>query len=457
MIAVNRRWRRWPSLLVCLAASALVAGGFRTVAGGMYNFKTSSVVQLNSDNFRSMVLDSKETWAVEFYADWCGHCQQLAPKWERLASRLDGVARVGAVDADAAADLVSRYSVDGYPTILVFAGRVVGDARPSVEFSGDRSVTALADYVKAHLPTYVAVVRPSGVDAFFDDARRLPHVLLFSPKNTTSPLYKGLSATYAGRVSLGELRTANEPDAATALARFRLTGPDAKHPKLPALLAFPPASSAPGEAVRHEGKLDAPSLRAFLDRVVATMGQSAAGTAGGAGGGGGGGGAKAPTFEQPIIADTGVAVLSSRADYDAHCGAREDGRLCALSLGVGLASEAGRAAVEALAERFRFDNLAFAVADTGVSTGAAALAAVLGVGGGDGGGDGTSATPPVGFVVVRPKKGRVAVMEGGDVGSFLDRVVGGDARYKRLTEELPVWADEAAPKADDAADAKDDL
>lgn len=391
--------------------------------------------------------------AVEFYADWCGHCKELAPKWERLATRLDGVARVGAVDADAAGDLVARHSVDGYPTILTFAGRVVGDARPSVEYSGDRSVVAMADHIKVHMPTYVAVVRPSGVDAFFADARHLPHVLLFSPKNSTSPLYKGLSATYAGRVSLGELRTANEPDAAATLVRFRLTGPGVKRPKLPALLAFPPASSAPAEAVWHEGKLDAPSLRSFLDSVVTTMGPSPASAAGGGGrGSGSGGGEKAPTFEQPTVASMGVAVVASRADYDAHCGAREDGRLCALSLGAGLTTEAGRAEVEALAERFRFDNLAFAVVDTAASPGAVALATVLGVGGGD-----SATTPPAGFVVVRPKKGRVAVMEGTDVGSFLDRVVGGDARYKRLTEELPVWTLEGVAEAGDVADTKDDL
>lgn len=380
--------------------------------------------------------------AVEFYADWCDHCKELAPKWERLATRLDGVARVGAVDADASSKLVARHSVQGYPTILTFAGRVVGDARPSVEYEGDRSVVALANHVKAHLPTYVAVVRPSGVDAFFDDARRLPHVLLFSPKNTTSPLYKGLSAAYAGQLSLGELRTANNPDAAATLARFRLTGRDTPRPKLPALLAFPPSSSAPAEAVWHTGKMDPPSLRSFLDDIVARMGPSAAGSAAAGGGGGAGAGGDAPTFEQPTVADMGVAVLSSRADYDAHCGAREDGRLCALSLGAGLVSESGRAEVEALAERFRFDNLAFAVADTGASAGAAALAEVLGVGPRS---EGETATGPLaGFVVVRPKKGRVAVMEGTDVGSFLDRVVGGDARYKRLNEDLPVWVDETA-------------
>lgn len=39
-----------------------MAGVFSTAVGGMYNYETSSVVRLTSDNFRSMVLDSKETW-----------------------------------------------------------------------------------------------------------------------------------------------------------------------------------------------------------------------------------------------------------------------------------------------------------------------------------------------------------------------------------------------------------
>lgn len=65
MAAVNRRWRRWPSLFACLAVNALVAGVVSTAVAGMYNYKTSSVVQLTSDNFHSMVLDSKETWYAE--------------------------------------------------------------------------------------------------------------------------------------------------------------------------------------------------------------------------------------------------------------------------------------------------------------------------------------------------------------------------------------------------------
>jgi len=46
------------------------------------------VVELTASNFRSKVVDSNELWLVEFYAPWCGHCQQLEPAWKSAASSL---------------------------------------------------------------------------------------------------------------------------------------------------------------------------------------------------------------------------------------------------------------------------------------------------------------------------------------------------------------------------------
>ena len=62
--------------------------------------KYSKVEDLTDANFKTKVLDSEEMWLVEFYAPWCGHCQQLKPSYEKAAKILKGVVKVGAVNMD---------------------------------------------------------------------------------------------------------------------------------------------------------------------------------------------------------------------------------------------------------------------------------------------------------------------------------------------------------------------
>ena len=73
-------------------------------------------------------------WLVEFYgnyikdicynflAPWCGHCKNLAPIWENVATTLKGVINVGAVDStlEENAAIASKADVHSYPTLLLF-------------------------------------------------------------------------------------------------------------------------------------------------------------------------------------------------------------------------------------------------------------------------------------------------------------------------------------------------
>ena len=54
------------------------------------NTMKPSVVQLTPETFKSLVGERKngETWLVDFYAPWCGPCNELAPDWNKLAKVL---------------------------------------------------------------------------------------------------------------------------------------------------------------------------------------------------------------------------------------------------------------------------------------------------------------------------------------------------------------------------------
>lgn len=82
----------------------------------------SVVTDLTPDNFDSIALDKTKHVMVEFYAPWCGHCKQLAPKYEELAKIFAGEKDVVIAKVDAAdyGDLANRYDVTGYPTLKFF-------------------------------------------------------------------------------------------------------------------------------------------------------------------------------------------------------------------------------------------------------------------------------------------------------------------------------------------------
>ncbi|KAG0448199.1 hypothetical protein HPP92_027943, partial [Vanilla planifolia] len=80
----------------------------------------SASIELTSQNFDEEVIKSKDLWVVEFFAPWCGHCKKLAPEWKKAANNLKGKVKLGHVNCDAEKSLMSRFNVQGFPTILVF-------------------------------------------------------------------------------------------------------------------------------------------------------------------------------------------------------------------------------------------------------------------------------------------------------------------------------------------------
>ncbi|MDH2387284.1 thioredoxin [Streptomyces sp. HNM0663] len=57
---------------------------------------------------------------VEFTADWCGPCRQLAPVLSAVAQEEAGRLKVVQLDTDANPETMTRYGVLSAPTLMVF-------------------------------------------------------------------------------------------------------------------------------------------------------------------------------------------------------------------------------------------------------------------------------------------------------------------------------------------------
>ena len=105
-----------------------------------------AVLDLTPSNFGDVVLKSGKPALVEFFAPWCGHCKNLAPVYEELATvfqyATDKVT-VAKVDADQHKSLGKDYGVSGFPTLKWFDGK----SNKPTDYSGGRDLESLTKFI----------------------------------------------------------------------------------------------------------------------------------------------------------------------------------------------------------------------------------------------------------------------------------------------------------------------
>ena len=78
------------------------------------------VIEFNDDNFELEVLKADIPVLVDFWAEWCGPCQALAPTIADLAEEYKDKVKVGKVNVDSNGNIATNYGVRSIPTLLIF-------------------------------------------------------------------------------------------------------------------------------------------------------------------------------------------------------------------------------------------------------------------------------------------------------------------------------------------------
>jgi thioredoxin 1 len=81
-----------------------------------------STVKVTDESFESDVLQAERPVLVDFWAEWCGPCKQIAPALEQLSEELGEKVTIAKLNIEESPTTPSRYGVRGIPTMMLFKG-----------------------------------------------------------------------------------------------------------------------------------------------------------------------------------------------------------------------------------------------------------------------------------------------------------------------------------------------
>jgi len=193
---------------------------------------------------------------VEFYAPWCGHCQNLKPAYEKAAKNLDGLAQVAAVncDEDDNKPLCGQFGVQGFPTLKIFRpGSKKG--KPVVEdYQGERTAKGIVNAVVDKINNHVKRISDKDIDEFLSKNNDTAKALLFTEKGTTSALLRSVAIDFLDAITIGQVRNTQK-----------------KAVELFGIETFPTLVLLPGgdkDSIVYDGDLKKPGMVKFLSQVA---------------------------------------------------------------------------------------------------------------------------------------------------------------------------------------------
>ncbi|XP_048390279.1 dnaJ homolog subfamily C member 10 isoform X3 [Stegostoma tigrinum] len=119
-------------------------------------------VELTPEDFTRQVLKGKEHWVVDFYAPWCGPCQNFAPEFELLAKSIKGEIKAGKVDCQSNPLTCQTAGIRAYPTVKFYPFQGEKKKNAAGEYINSREAKMISQLLRKRLEE----LQPKSKDAF---------------------------------------------------------------------------------------------------------------------------------------------------------------------------------------------------------------------------------------------------------------------------------------------------
>lgn len=110
--------------------------------------KHPTIFDIHLHDFERDVLEASVPVMVDFWADWCSPCRALTPVLERVVNSLHGSVRLAKIEVDEGDNmkLAGRYSLRGFPTVILF-----GNGEELGRFSSAKPEHWVRQFLEDHL------------------------------------------------------------------------------------------------------------------------------------------------------------------------------------------------------------------------------------------------------------------------------------------------------------------
>lgn len=114
------------------------------------NFLAKEGFESTPDEFEQKI--SGQNALVLFHAEWCGHCKKFMPEWNKISEEVNAIENANVIllkvecgdpkTDQTHGDIMSKYGVKGYPTLISF-----DESGKHSEYNGDRSKSGILSFL----------------------------------------------------------------------------------------------------------------------------------------------------------------------------------------------------------------------------------------------------------------------------------------------------------------------